>query len=279
MDKDTKSTNVLTLIKLRSIGACIRDGYRLYTGNFRKIFRATWLIALVYGIVSGFIMSIQPLYASIGFLLINILLATYAFSLLKAHQDTEDIPHVRQWYGYLDRKTAVRTLIVAGILLVIGAVYGGLFYLVYHLGSLYLSNIATMVAVGVLALIVLLTSPAVMMPLFRHPLQSAGFASFPFRHWGAALMIAFVVVIVTGLMMLITELPAVVLFSANMVSQAGILQGDPSGMPDYMAWTNIIVFTIAGFIQAYVQLSSFFPIYYLYGSTVLQEKERRQVLS
>ena len=41
------------LMKVRSSRACIAEGYRLYTGNFRKIFRQTWLAAMVYGLFNG----------------------------------------------------------------------------------------------------------------------------------------------------------------------------------------------------------------------------------
>lgn len=40
-------------IKLRSSQACIREGYQLYTGNFRKIFRATWWAALVFALITA----------------------------------------------------------------------------------------------------------------------------------------------------------------------------------------------------------------------------------
>ena len=40
-------------IKLRSSQACIRDGYQLYTGNFKKIFRATWWLAIGFAILQA----------------------------------------------------------------------------------------------------------------------------------------------------------------------------------------------------------------------------------
>ena len=40
-------------IKLRSSQACIREGYQLYTGNFRKIFRATWWAAIGFALLTA----------------------------------------------------------------------------------------------------------------------------------------------------------------------------------------------------------------------------------
>lgn len=44
MEKDKKEIE----IKLRSSQACVREGYQLYTGYFRKIFRATWWLAIIF---------------------------------------------------------------------------------------------------------------------------------------------------------------------------------------------------------------------------------------
>ena len=61
-----------------------------------------------------------------------------------------------------------------------------------------------------------------------------------------------------------------------MSSQMGTLQGDPAGMPEYMGWMTVVVLCIAGFIQAYVQLTAMFPLYYIYGSIETAEKEARE---
>ena len=43
--------------RVRSIRAIIRDGYLLYTNNFKKIFRATWLIAIVYALAFAWVLN------------------------------------------------------------------------------------------------------------------------------------------------------------------------------------------------------------------------------
>jgi hypothetical protein len=54
-----------TLYKTRSARACIADGLHCYTGNFRCIFRATWLPLLLFAILSGvaeaFLVTYYPL--------------------------------------------------------------------------------------------------------------------------------------------------------------------------------------------------------------------------
>lgn len=48
MEKEEKNI----LLKIRSSRACIRDGYQMFTSHFRRIFRHTWILALVYAILT-----------------------------------------------------------------------------------------------------------------------------------------------------------------------------------------------------------------------------------
>lgn len=40
-------------MKVRSSQACIREGYQLYSANFRKIFRATWWLAIGFALLAA----------------------------------------------------------------------------------------------------------------------------------------------------------------------------------------------------------------------------------
>jgi hypothetical protein len=61
-----------------------------------------------------------------------------------------------------------------------------------------------------------------------------------------------------------------------MQAQAGILMGDPLGMPSYMGWLAFLVFTLSGFIEAYVILSLLFPLYYMAGTIEQHEIQRNE---
>lgn len=39
--------------KIRSSQACIKDGYQLYTANFRRIFRHTWALAIFFALITA----------------------------------------------------------------------------------------------------------------------------------------------------------------------------------------------------------------------------------
>lgn len=48
-----ETTKQDTPYKIRSARACIVAGFQQYTGNFRRIFKVTWLPSLVFALVSG----------------------------------------------------------------------------------------------------------------------------------------------------------------------------------------------------------------------------------
>ena len=77
MEKDSENI----LLKSRSSRACIRDGYHFYFSNFKRIFKATWLIAIVFAILSA-AASAMPVLLAPNLTLYGTLLATLAVILL-----------------------------------------------------------------------------------------------------------------------------------------------------------------------------------------------------
>ncbi len=302
MSKDSKNFEVS---HLRSVGASISDGYRLYLDHFRRIFRASWLVALVYALIFGLSSSVlvkvlpemvflhsvgmkegllSPAVIVVALYTVMSLAATLlfavGFSLLDGHQQTGTVPIAPRWFGWLDKKRTLRTLTAWGTLLFITLVGGLLLGMVAYYLHQYLSSIAFHVASLVIVVTVLLAASLLVMQMVRFVLSDrrSPFAHFyaP-RYWGNIIMISMVVVIITELLSMITELPTNILTIANIQSQTGILKGDPVGTPDYMTWMNLIAFTLAGFIKAYVLLSALFPLYYLNGSIATQEQERAEL--
>ena len=79
MEKDSENI----LLKSRSSRACIRDGYHFYFSNFKRIFRATWLIAIVFAVLTAAV-SAMPVLLSIELTLTGLLLNTIVVLLLLA---------------------------------------------------------------------------------------------------------------------------------------------------------------------------------------------------
>lgn len=187
-----------SLIKIRSARAAVWDGFRLYTGNFRRVFRATWIHQLIFAVVSGAAEAILVVYYPLLVLLLMLL-----------------------WF----------------------AMY-----------RFFLRSRLTMIA-------------NIKVPLTVY-----------LRHTGLFIAVALVALVTDAFLWLFTSIPAIILGIANIQAANGVLYGDPLGMPDYMLWLTMAVFTLASFMQAYIYLSFFFPLRYAQGSAVAIEAERHNAI-
>ena len=284
MEKDQDSI----LMKDRSGRACISAGYRLYMSNFRRIFRYSWLAAVIFALsvsVGGTIMILRPRLALISGLLILIveaLFASYGFAVLKQHQQTGVISYTPRWFN-LDVHIFVRTLKAWLNLIVIYIVTTAIVVGVALLAFTYLSPYTALglaCFMGLLAVVFLLPLAYTNM---RYVLtDGVGYwkdlrerYGIGFRRWGFIFLVVFVTSLLLAVICLSTSLPAIILTIANQTATIGHLVGDPLGMPDYIGWLAAVVFLLIGFLQAYVLLSFLFPIYYMYGSIDAHESNRK----
>lgn len=237
----------LRLQKTRSSRAIIGDGYQLYTSNFKRLFRASWPMAVIYALAfalmtSRVIYDVLPLVTILAtngtlssqwteiptacplcmlsillFLISALLLASCGFWAFRNHKATSDIPRAPHWWGVWPGKwfpgmlwKSIRWLFTTGL---------------RYIGTLFVTLLIT--------------------------------------------------TIITALLTLFCELPAFIIGTANIKAYMGAAMGDPLGMPDYLPTLTFIAFTIAGFVQAYVHLVTLFPFYYAYGSieTLIKEKK------
>ena len=190
-------------IKLRSSQACIRDGYQLYSGNFRKIFRNTWWLAIGFAVLQA-AASALPVLLSPTLLLPSLALGVIAVVL---------------WLFVTNRRLKKRG--------------------------------------------------------FLQPLRPLGFGSW-MRHLGKVFIVTIVCITLVALLTLLTSLPTIILMAANWQSQVGMLNGDPAGMPSSVRWLSLGVFLVAGFIQAYVWLTTILPFYLMRGTMGIQDKEKEE---
>ena len=231
------------------MAAVIRDGYQLYTGNFRRLFKASWIMAIVYALAfalmtSRLIYDVLPMAVSLSaypleqidwwevtkanwlaiasvllFLITVLLLASYALTACREHKQTATIAPSAHWWGTWPRPKALMLLLK------------GLRWL------------------------------------------------FPrgLRHFGLLFATLIVTAIITLLLTFFCELPGFIIGIANVKAYTGVAMGDNLGMPDYLPTLTFIAFTITGFIQGYMHLSTIFPFYYAYGSIEAQEQERKKM--
>lgn len=298
-------------LKIRSVRACVSAGSRLYLGNFRRIFRTTWFPALLCALVGAFytqtmISTLTRLLAtptqmvqgaagtelmqylvlsgvSLLYAVVLLVFFSYGFSMLSYHRTEGAIPYPVRWLSRPDGRMLLRTIAVAMVWFVVEIV-------VYLIGGTIITFGAvrqslTTIAVG---LLVLLVMAALLLPLVypsMHYLSTRDTRLFDLlgkgyclglKRWGFIFAVLFVVLIILSLILCITMLPAIILSSAGIKAEAGVLIGDPLGMPSYMGWMSFLVYALSGFIQCYVILSMLFPAYYMAGAIEQQEIQRNE---
>ena len=298
-------------LKIRSAKATIAAGLRLYIGNFRRIFRATWLPVLVSALVCAFatratIAATSQMIQLLGLqaradaptlpqqymaqtglalldLIISVVLMSYVFEMLTIHRTEGVIPYPKHWWSLPDRHSLTRTVASAVVWLLTQVVFGIILLVPAYFGITNQS--VTLLGVGFLLLLVftvlilplvyphiryLTTKDTHILPLLRSCYGQG------MRHWGYIFTVLFVMLLLLIIAMTITMLPAVVLIMASIYSQVGADMGDPLGMPSYMDWLALLVFTLSGFILAYVIIAIHFPAYYMAGSIEQQEIQRNE---
>ena len=291
MEKTTEEQ----VLKSRSARSCISAGYRLYIGNFKRIFRATWLTALLAAVMSGVASSVLSgqvtltptmLVVAVATLMLglvaNVVLGAQLFGLLAKHREEVIIPVTSRWFS-VDKRMLVRTLVWTVFAFIISLLGGILIGTVVGLGIAHQSLVMLGSCVLLALVLALLEFPLIHPAIHYLTTQEKGFFKITrrgygegMRHYGLLFVVMLVVTLLTMVVLMLTTLPAIILATANMRAQAGVAMGDPLGMPSYMSTMTIAVMSIAAFIQSYLMLSIFFPAYYASGSIETQEQERNE---
>ena len=110
--------------------------------------------------------------------------------------------------------------------------------------------------------------------LWPFRLMLKGLAALPHMLWqvirhqlGALIVVTLVTTLVVFVASSILQLPAFILSTANVQAQVGLAAGDAVDLPENFAWINFATFSFCGLLQAYIHLSTLFPLYYVWGNT------------
>ena len=230
------------LMKARSYRGITASALRLFTASFRKIFKATWLFALIYSLI------VSVLGTLLTTMLLPVMLQIVALPQYKWLIAQE---HLRLIIAFL-------VIFVIGLmvfLIVCGIVAGKL---KEHQDTNLMTTPLRWFA-----------KPIILRP-FRSMLKAAG------RHWLLTIGILLVGLVVVVPICLFACLPAIILTVAAIQAHIGTLMGDPFGMPTYIDCLAAGTWFLAAFLQVYILMSLLFVGYYAYGSAETQKKEREQ---
>lgn len=280
-------------MKSRSARSVVAAAFRLFSGNFRRLFRASWLAALIYAIINSLLGTafISELYGLVLPLIVvgglaELMFYSVGIDMLSVHASTRAMPLTSK---KLPMKTFWRTLkatlCVCAIDLPLLVAWG----LFYHYKLSYAiiepnSHLTTWVVFCVATIVVTLLQLPLLYAIMRYLMRGElkfwqsllGGYKAGISHIGHI----FVVVLINAIILVVAHYvitqPAVILGMANAQSQIGAAMGDPSGMPSYMPLLCMVTFLLAGFIQAYIRMTIVFSLYYMYGAIETAESEKRQ---
>lgn len=232
------------LFKARSYRGVVRTALHLYIDNFRRIFKASWLLTLIYALaaaVTGTLVTGQ---------VVPVALQMLALPMFRGF--------IARDHWMLFAAVALLLLLAVAIQLLIVARVGML--LCEHMTEGHIPTPLRWLAVPCKPLTAAL----------RRIVRAA------LRHWMLTLCLLVGGNILLIPLFLIVGLPALVLLAASVTAQAGTLMGDPLGLPAAMPWLAAVTWLTAAFIGSYLQLSLLFVGYYAYGALETRKKERKK---
>lgn len=222
----------------RSMQAVLSDGYRLYAQNFTRLLRSSWIQAIIYALVTG---------ASMTYFYCHLLP-------LALDPDASMVAALAVWLG------SGLCFLLAAILF---AFAGGVAPLHDH----FLSDA--------------IHSPRRWWGCWPWRLMLKGLTALPRMLWQVIrhqLGTLIVVILVTGLIVVVAsavfQLPALILSTANTQAQLGLAAGDEVNLPENIGWLNFATFSFCGLLQAYIHLSTLFPLYYIWGNTNIKTNKK-----
>lgn len=303
-----KTTSTIEFNIARNAGRCIATGFFLYADNFRRLFRASWLSALVYAVLFAIlggacvtelprIMVTALMRGSLEGLslwqpLTLITILTIVGGVAEVMFYSVAVSFLRGWEQpraawKIDRNAALRCIIAAlwwvAFTIVPNAILWFLFDWKLRFALLdpfshkvlFAATLAFIIIVAVLLLpLIPITMAFVLKPETKMVTLLKAYYVKGLRRCPFILAVCFVNLCVMAVAGFIIQQPAIIIMTANIFANMGTLYGDPLGMPHYISTLTLAVFALAGFLQAYIRMAVIFPTYYMLGSLQTREEAR-----
>lgn len=281
------------LFKNRGLSACMIASLNNFSNHFKTTIKRTWIPTLLFSLITGLCTLIFfPPYTILSYLTTHhtqsLILNIFCYLLIACSFIWMFSSAMNTLNGnglmFNIKRTAIVTLhniILAIIISIIIAV------IIFALGKkMYVidlnqirSNWIVYSSVAVLLWLVLLPYIYVMMKyymetetnLFKQYFTMLGTG---ISYWPYTFIVSFISLIIIIVSACIILTPFALLIIAQTVSQNGISEGDPSGLPSIFTWLLTITSTISAFILSYIFIWRLQTMYYIYGSITTQKKEK-----
>lgn len=272
------------IYKTRSCPACITAALNIYSNNFTKIFRATWLWILAFSMVCGLsafmgdiITDSVPAILFQGFTIIAILTVAFVLDICIASNvvamlNEEKIKSTRI-------KIIKVKLLEIFVLFLTGLFSAGSIYGVTRIGFIQrLPMTTSAIVITATAIIVLVAAAIVFSPLIYSATKYVLEPGIKLRcvvgklycvggrRLGFLFSILIVIILIGFILYLFLCIPACITFTASNIDKLGMISGDKTGLPPYFAWLNFISSSIMAFITQYMAIWTMLAAFYAYGS-------------
>lgn len=282
------------IFKIRSCRGCVNAALNVYSNNFTKIFRATWIPVVIFSIVIGlnaFASSpatAQSNWSMVASIVGTITIAIFSF-ILSAH--IQGI--VVTMLNGTKLKDVRKKILKANIFMfAINAATGVLAAcaIAVMLYSNFFGNISAatkMIGVAIILTVTFIAYAILCLPFIYSVTRYIFNSETKFRdifgnayrkglrRLGFLFQLAVVIVLMYIVACIFLCVPACVTEVAKSIDNYGLIQGDASGLPSYFAWLNFLSTAIMSFIMLYMSIWGMFTCFYAYGSIDTTDNGKR----
>ena len=264
---------------------CLSASLGVYSTNFAKILRSTWIWVLALSVVLGLATFVSPL-AVLGANGMGQFAGTIAAGIAVASVVLDSVVKSNVVVMLKDEKRGVafrKMLKVDVFSIVLFAVclmvFAGSTYLLMSIESVRTLPASTFtvmllaVYLCLFMLLALLVSPyiySVSKYIFNKETKFKNLVGSDYakgyKKLGFVFSILLLLILVGAMVCAFLCLPGIVTNAASNIDTMGVMQGDESGIPTYFGWLNFLATTISTFIMQYVYLWGVFVFVYAYGN-------------
>ena len=275
------------IFKNRSCLGCLSASLGVYSTNFAKILRCTWIWVLALSVVLGLATFVSPM-AVLGANSMGQFAGTIAAGCLVAVAsvvlDSFVKSNVVVMLNDEKRGVAFRKMLKVDVFSIVLfavclMVFAGSTYLLMSIESVRALPASTFtvmllaVYLCLFMLLALLVSPyiySVSKYIFNKDTKFKNLVGSDYakgyKKLGFVFSILLLLILVGAMVCAFLCLPGIVTNAASNIDTMGVMQGDESGIPTYFGWLNFLATTISTFIMQYVYLWGVFVFVYAYGN-------------
>lgn len=266
---------------------CLSASLGVYSTNFAKILRSTWIWVLALSVVLGLATFVSPLAVLgangmgqfAGSIAAGCLIAVASVVLDSVVKSNVVVMLNDEKRGVAFRKMLKVDVFSIVLFAVYLMVFAGSTYLLMSIESVRTLPVSTFtvmllaVYLCLFMLLALLVSPyiySVSKYIFNKDTKFKNLVGSDYakgyKKLGFVFSILLLLTLVGAIVCAFLCLPGIVTNAASNIDTMGVMQGDETGIPTYFGWLNFLATTISTFIMQYVYLWGVFVFVYAYGN-------------